>query len=139
MFLGAGWQKPFNFNTGRLRDKKKGLIAITLIGILSNLLLMAILIPIFVSTFNQNYYITKFLFIMILFNLAIVIVNLLPVPPLDMVKIIQALNPSGYFKFVQYEKVIQALFILFLASGFISNLVNIIINSIFSAMMITGL
>lgn len=139
MFLGAGWQKPFSFNTGRLRDKKKGLISITLIGLLSNLLLMAVLIPIFVSTFNQNYYVTKFLFLLILFNLAIVVVNLLPVPPFDMVKIIQALNPRAYFKFVQYEKVIQALFILFLASGFISRFVNIIIDSIFSTMIITGL
>lgn len=130
VFLGIGWQKPFEFNAGRLRDKKKGLISISLIGLLCNLLFMTILIPIYFAVSNQNGYLDHFITYLMLFNLAIVIVNLLPVPPFDMVKIIQGLNPQVYFKFVQYEKVIQALFILLIASGLLSNLCVAIMNSI---------
>ncbi|MCT4544120.1 MAG: site-2 protease family protein [Vallitalea sp.] len=132
VFLNVGWQKPFTFNTGRLRDKNKGLISISLIGILCNLLLMAILIPILINVYNVNDYLTNFLKYLIVYNLAIVIVNLLPVPPFDMVKIIQAINPQTYFKFIQYEKIIQAVFIFLLASNVITKIIVIVYRGIMS-------
>ncbi|GKX30155.1 peptidase M50 [Vallitalea longa] len=135
VFLGVGWQKPFSFNTGRLRDKKKGLISITLIGLLCNLLMMTIMIPIYFAVRGQNGYLDGFISSLMVYNLAIVIVNVLPVPPFDMVKIIQALNPQTYFKFVQYEKVIQALFILVLAAGVLSSITETVINSILNAII----
>lgn len=130
VFLAVGWQKPFYFNTGRLRDKKKGLISITLIGLLCNLLLMAIMIPVYFAVRGQNGYLDHFISAIMLFSLTMVIVNLLPVPPFDMVKIIQALNPQLYFKFIQYEKIIQALFILIVASGILPQITVLILNSI---------
>ena len=132
VFLGVGWQKPFYFNTGRLKDKKKGLLSITLIGLLCNLLVMAILIPIYFSILDTNVYLVTFVYNLMLYNIVIVIVNILPVPPFDMVKIIQALNPQLYFKFIQYEKVIQALFILVVASGYLLQISSLILNSILS-------
>lgn len=130
VFLGTGWQKPFVFNNGRLRDKNKGLMAISLSGILANLLLMTILIPVFYAVAGINPNLTNFLRILVYYNFAIVIVNLLPVPPFDMTRIIQSLNPNSYFKLVQYEKVIQAIFILALATGIVGNLVGIIFQGI---------
>ncbi|MCT4597635.1 MAG: site-2 protease family protein [Vallitalea sp.] len=126
MFMNVGWQKPFVFNNARLKDKSKGLIAISLSGILANLLLMTILIPIFYSTGGINPHLSTFLIMLIYYNFGIVIVNLLPVPPLDMVRIVQSIKPHSYFKLIQYEKIIQSIFILALAMGILSNLVNIL-------------
>ncbi len=128
LFLGVGWQKPFDFNYGRLRDKKKGLLAIALTGILSNLLFLSLLMPVYTNLADVNPELAQLVFVLMEFNMIIIVVNLLPVPPLDMAKIIQAVSPQTYFKFIQYEKMIQAFFILALAIEFIRQFVVLTFN-----------
>lgn len=129
VFLRVGWQKPFEFNYGRLKDKNKGLLAISLTGILSNLLFLTVLMPVYTNVHDINPELSMFIFTLMEFNMVMVIVNLLPVPPLDMAKIIQAVNPQTYFRFIQYEKMIQAFFILALAIGFVRRFVVLTFNA----------
>lgn len=129
LFLRVGWQKPFEFNYGRLRDKNKGLLAIALTGILSNLLFLTVLMPVYTNVAGLNPELSIFIRVLMEFNVVMIVVNLLPVPPLDMAKIIQAVNPQTYFRFIQYEKMIQAFFILALAIGFIRQFVVLTFNA----------
>ncbi|QUI23086.1 site-2 protease family protein [Vallitalea pronyensis] len=129
VFLRVGWQKPFQFNYGRLKDKNKGLLAISLTGILSNLLFLTVLMPVYTNVYYINPELSMFISALMEFNMVMVIVNLLPVPPFDMAKIIQAVNPQTYFRFIQYEKMIQAFFILALAIGFVRRFVVLTYNA----------
>jgi len=128
VFSGVGWQKPGEYNPSRFKDKEKGLLVLSVVGMGSNFLVMLALIPLFiyVNTLKAEtgYYLTVFIFQIIRYSFAIIIVNLLPVPPLDMTKIIYALNPSFYFKMVQNERIIQAIFILILAFGVLDDVVR---------------
>jgi len=128
VFSGVGWQKPGEYNPSRFKDKEKGLLVLSVVGMGSNFLVMLALIPLFiyVNTLKAEtgYYLTIFIFQIIRYSFAIIIVNLLPVPPLDMTKIIYALNPSFYFKMVQNERIIQAIFILILAFGVLDDVVR---------------
>jgi Zn-dependent protease len=110
IFTSTGWQKPAEYNPARFRNKEKGLSAVASMGLFSNLLLMILLIPLFFSA--TNVLVGRALFLLIYFNFAITIVNLLPVPPFDMTKLIYSHSPNTYFKLIQNERIIHAVFIL---------------------------
>lgn len=129
VFIGTGWQRPLEYNQGYLRDKEKGLLAISLTGLLSNLLFITILMPIALVLGDASLDLHAFLTTLLVANAAIFVVNLLPVPPLDMARIIQAFKPHVYFRFIQYEKMIQAFFILAIAIGFVNQLVALFYNA----------
>ncbi len=125
MFYGMGWQKPYEYNPTKFRDKKKGMFAVAIAGIISNLLVMSALIPL--VGFFQSPIINSLIVYMIRFNFSIVVVNLLPIPPLDMSKIIYCYSTNAYFKLVQNQRIIHTIFLLLL----ILNIVPAAVNSIF--------
>lgn len=122
IFFRVGWQKPYAYNSTKFRKKNQGIIAVALTGMLSNLFVMALLIPL-VSIIKSNL-ILSFVLTMIQFNFTIVIVNLLPVPPLEMSKIIHAFSTNAYFKLMQNERIIHTIFILLLIIGFVAQFAN---------------
>ncbi|PKM50073.1 MAG: hypothetical protein CVV02_13195 [Firmicutes bacterium HGW-Firmicutes-7] len=122
VLLNVGWQKPYEYNSSKFRDKRNGILAIALTGILANLLMMSALIPVFLYASSQigQEIIGKLIY----FNFAIVIVNLLPVAPLEMSKIIHSFSNNAYFKLVQNERIIHTVFILLLVIGIITRFVD---------------
>lgn len=129
---GIGWQKPYEHNPNKLRDKERSLLTIAFIGQLATLLFMLFLIPIagYVDAINGNRFIAYMIGKLIIFNMVIFIVNLLPVPPLDMSKIIHALSPNTYFRLMQNERYIHSAFILLVAFGIIESFVGQILRPI---------
>lgn len=99
----------------------------------ANILLILALIPIFMNLYGTtrtvvgSYGIT-FVFRLIQYSFALIIVNLLPVPPLDMAKMIYSINPNFYFKMIQNERIIHAVFILLIAF----NILNAFVMSLFT-------
>ena len=132
VFTSVGWQKPGEFNPVQFKDKEKGFVFLMLVGMAANVLLILALIPIFIrfygttTTVVGSYAIT-FVFRLIQYSFALIIVNLLPVPPLDMAKMIYSLNPNFYFKMIQKERIIHAVFILLIAF----NILNAFVHSLF--------
>lgn len=128
VFAGIGWQKPMEYKSAKFRDKEKGLLMLSIIGMLMNLLIMLALVPVFRYDFfsgtSYGSYFQLFLYYIIRNNFVIVVVNLLPVPPFDMSKIIYAVSPEFYFKMIQNERIIHAVFILILAFGILNMLVD---------------
>lgn len=129
VFSGIGWQKPGEYNPARFKEKEKGLLVLSLVGFAASTLLIVAMIPLAMYLYRSEIlfgnYIFIFVYKLIYFSFALVVINLLPIPPLNMAKIIYALNPNFYFKLIQNERVIQAGFILMIAFGLLNVLVQV--------------
>lgn len=122
IFAFCGWQKPADYNPNRLKNKEKGLLFIALTGLLSNVFVMTLAFPVYIV--STTYLMQRSLFIFIYFNFAITIINLLPIPPLDMSKIVYAFSPNNYFKLIQNEGIVHAVFILMLVLSIIPEMIR---------------
>ena len=129
VFSGIGWQKPGEYNPARFKEKEKGLLVLSLVGFAASTLLIVAMIPLAMYLYKAELlfgnYIFIFVYKLIYFSFALIVINLLPIPPLNMAKIIYALNPNFYFKLIQNERVIQAGFILMIAFGLLNILVQV--------------
>lgn len=121
IFSGAGWQKPAEYKITYFRDKQKAVLSVALTGLLSNLVFMIILMPL--SHYNMNGYLATFITYLIIYNFSITIINLLPVPPFDMSKIIYFFSPNAYFRLIQNERLIHVIFLLLFAMQIIPTMI----------------
>ena len=63
------------------------------------------------------------------FNIYIAVYNIVPVSPMDCVKVLSCVLPANsYFKYIQYEKIIQMVFLLLLFMGYTNFIINPIIS-----------
>lgn len=119
-----GWAKPVNTNPTYYRDRKKGVMLVSIAGPLSNVLL-ALLFAFPLIYIRQKYgdqgllsfsptamlYNLSYFFYSININLAVF--NILPVPPLDGSKILSGILPSRYyFKLMEYENYTGLIFLV---------------------------
>lgn len=86
LFIGFGWGKPVQFNPYNLKWKKWGPTAVAFAGPLSNLFLgtlSAIGLMIAGPRLGCSNLLTGFLFLSLNINIALMVFNLFPLPPLD--------------------------------------------------------
>lgn len=117
-FFGFGWARPVPVNPNNFAygKRKSGMVWTSLAGPLSNLavaFLSVLLLHIFyalsprvggMGVTVQSVVITM-LYTLIFMNVGLAVFNLIPVPPLDGSKILNAvLPPRLYFKIMQYEQ-----------------------------------
>ncbi len=116
-FYAVGWQKPYEYNPTRFRDKEKSLLYITLAGQLSSLMTVFLTIPIFniLNRTINNIFVLEFVWSLMVFSFVIFIVNLLPIPPFDMSKMIYAFSPNTYFRISQNQRLFHLVFIILVA------------------------
>lgn len=115
IIFGFGWAKPVPVNPYYFKHRKGGMALTALAGPMSNLLLALLgllcfkgltLIPIT----SQTMYVilnglAQFLYIFAMLNVGLAIFNLIPIPPLDGSKVVNALLPNEvYFKIMKYEQ-----------------------------------
>jgi Zn-dependent protease len=95
LFVGFGWAKPVPFDPRNLKNPAWDGVAIALAGPLSNLLLATLAAVVYRNLatldFAQDSLLPIFLILLIFTNLLLLIFNLIPVPPLDGSKVIDAL------------------------------------------------
>lgn len=110
-----GWAKPVPVNPYYFKNRKGGMALTALAGPLSNLLFALIsffliwiltLIPITSQTvYNVLNFCLSLFTILASLNIGLAIFNLIPIPPLDGSKILNALLPDKiYYKILQYEQ-----------------------------------
>jgi Zn-dependent protease len=122
-----GWAKPVPYNPNNLRDKKYGDAKVALAGPLGNLII-AIFFGLclrFLPYYNLTF--SGLLSIIIYINLALMIFNLVPIPPLDGSKILAAFLPQHIKeRYLGSERTGMILIILFvmLAGGLLMPLIN---------------
>ena len=116
LLVGFGYAKPVPVNIGRFkRGKRKQYMALTAFaGPVSNIIMATIFTFLECLVYykflfvNENMqYVMMFLSIAAQINISLAVFNLLPIPPLDGSRILNAFLPDRiYFKIMQYERYI---------------------------------
>lgn len=129
-----GWAKPVPIDPRNFKNHKRDFALCALAGPLSNLLIAFFASFIYVFTYsslkdvsftnNLTLQIAQnsldFLFIFHRINIGLAIFNLIPIPPLDGSRILNAVLPRKlYFKIMKYERTIYLILIGWLFFGYI--------------------
>ncbi|MEK9770948.1 MAG: site-2 protease family protein [Nitrosomonadales bacterium] len=123
-----GWAKPVPVNFNNLKNPKKDMFWVALAGPASNFL-MAILWTIvykliFLFPTSASMFIRGMCEIGIFINLLLMVLNLLPIPPLDGGRIAISLLPQPYsYKLASIERYGMFILIFLLLTGFLSFLI----------------
>ena len=135
LFLfGFGWAKPVPVNPWNFNNKKGGMILTSLAGPLSNFIL-AFIAQVGVIGLSQIRFTSDTSFVFMLanvcyiiciylaqLNLGLAIFNLIPIPPLDGSKILNAVLPQRlYFKIMEYERYGFIILILLINTPFFNS------------------
>lgn len=144
LLVGFGYAKPVPVNIGRFkRGKRKQYMALTAFaGPVSNIIMATIFTFFYCMVYYKfmhlgdvAVYIALFLSVAAQINISLAVFNLLPIPPLDGSRILNAVLPDRiYFKIMQYERyiilVVFALILLNVLDGpiaFLSGLIESVI------------
>ncbi|MDC0127082.1 site-2 protease family protein [Methylophilaceae bacterium] len=128
-----GWAKPVPVNFSNLRDPKKNMLWVALAGPLSNLL-MAIFWT-FLYARLQLFPDSSIFFLQVMalagiqINLILMVLNMLPIPPLDGGRVAASLLPypwSSYIENLERYGLFIIIFLLF--SGLLGSILSPIIN-----------
>jgi Zn-dependent protease len=110
-----GWAKPVPVNPYNFKDRKKGIVLVSLAGPLTNLLI-AIFFSLLAS-FNFSRATIEFFEIISVYNFSWAFFNLLPFPPLDGFHILYQVLPDRFFQIkfflLQYGFLILLILIFF--------------------------
>lgn len=129
-----GYAKPVPFNPYNLRDQKYGSAKVALAGPLSNFIIALFfgLVLRFFSSYLMafNIILIDLLQIIIYLNILLMVLNLVPIPPLDGSKVLLPFLPYGWqMKFLEWERFGFAFVLLFIFFGF--SLIIPVINFLF--------
>ena len=125
-----GYAKPVPFNPYNLRDQKYGVAKVAIAGPLANLITALFFGLVLRFTPGLNPVTASFLVAIVQINLVLLILNLLPIPPLDGSKIILPfLSYDWQMKLLAWERHGFILVLLFVFFGF--SLIIPIINFLF--------
>ena len=134
--VGIGWAKPTPVNPYNLRYGRRGESLVALTGPISNLALaLAVAIPLrlggvsssilFAPTPDIVSFVLRILVVFVFINIALMVFNLLPIPPLDGWKVVLGLvdarTANSLRQYEQYGFFVVVLLIV-IAPGFIGNL-----------------
>ena len=137
IICGFGWAKPVAINPNNFRNRREGMIKVSLAGPAANLFLcfLAALVSVILSKFGLlSLGVTKFLLWMQLYNVWFAFFNLIPIPPLDGSKLLsELLPPTQAYKFDNF--VGQYGFYILIALVF-TGVIGMIINPLAQMYMI---
>jgi Zn-dependent protease len=141
LFAHFGWAKPVPVNSRNFRNYKLGETVVSLSGVAMNLLLAFIFSGVFVLIFValgvENDALMIIVYYIIIINLNLMLLNLLPIYPLDGYHVFRLLaakriNPNF---FIQYERYGYIILIVLVFSGAIGALFEYVVPYIMEAML----
>ncbi len=129
---GFGWGQPVNTSSLYYKDRRKDVLTTAVAPTVANLVFAFVFM--FLAAITGSVYILSIFFMKTAYYCCcLVIYNLVPVSPMDCLKVLAVVMPANtYFKFMQYEKIIQMVFLLLLFLG-LSNIFQTIIGILYYA------
>ena len=133
LFVGFGWAKPVPINTRYFRHPRRDLVIVSLAGIVGNIL-TAVVCVLFLRFLGEPWYrlagragITV-LIQMIVINVGLAAFNLIPIPPLDGSRVLEAFLP---FRFLRYYYWLERYGMIILLVLLMTGIVDVLFNPIF--------
>jgi Zn-dependent protease len=129
-----GWAKPVPVNFNNLRNPKKNMLWVALAGPFSNLLMAIFWTFLFarLQFFPDNsiFFLSAMALAGIQINLILMVLNMLPIPPLDGGRVAASLLPYPWSSYVEnLERYGLFIIIFLLFSGVLGNILFPLINS----------
>ena len=140
---GFGWGKPVETSALYYKNRKRDTLLVAILPSVVNLVLGIVFLFVYLTLEKNggNYYVVALLNYMAYYNVGLAVYNVLPVAPMDCVKVLAVLMPANqYFRYMQNEKMIQMIFLLLLFFGLITGFMDSIIYGILNVFgMVLGL
>ena len=127
--FGFGYAKPVEVRMRKFKKPKRDMALVALAGPVCNILQALVCMFLYAGfiSFSNNsgnetlFYISLFFFYAANINVNLGVFNLLPIPPLDGSKILNAVLPAKiYFKILQYERYVTIALFVLLFTGILS-------------------
>lgn len=127
-----GWAKPVPINPNNFKDRRKGMIAVALSGVLTNLLLAFIGVGAYFAIIPLNNVTLETIFQYIFtYNIVFAVFNIIPIPPLDGSQLLaEFLSPTARQKYEQFGRYGIYLLILLMFTGVFGLIITPIVNLI---------
>ena len=127
LFFHVGWAKPVPIDPSYYKDKKKGIIYVSLAGPAANFILAFISLFIegiiikFADTQNTLPWIfAQLCYYSAVINIGLGLFNLIPIPPLDGSKVLGCTSKRAMNVYIKYERYWQIVLILCVVTGALS-------------------
>lgn len=120
---GFGWGKPVETSALYYKNRRRDTLLVSILPSVVNLVVGMLFLVLYTNVSSGNIYLSETLNYLCFYNVGLAIYNILPVAPMDCVKVLSVTLPANkYFKYLQYEKMIQVFFLFMLFLRFFSNI-----------------
>ena len=127
---GFGWGKPVETSALYYKNRKRDTLLVAILPSVVNLILGILFLSVYMRTGGSHHLLVLFNY-MAYYNVGLAVYNLLPVAPMDCVKVLAVLMPANqYFRYMQNEKLIQMIFLFLLFFGLITGFMDGIIYGV---------
>ena len=140
MIVGIGWAKPVPVNPFNYRNFKKGNFLVSIAGVVTNLIMAIIfslgLFLVWRGGVDPNnlfmFGLFYFFFFATIINIALMIFNLLPIPPLDGYNMLRSFTKpnNNFMRFMRENGMLVLILILLFGLTFIGEVRNFIFDSL---------
>ena len=134
LFVGFGWAKPVPINARYFKNPRRDLIIVSLAGVAGNIL-TAVVTVLFLRFLGAYWYQFTgragliFIVQMVNINMGLAAFNLIPIPPLDGSRVLEAFLPYKYMEYYYWcERYGTIILLVLLMTGIINLLFDPIIN-----------
>ena len=136
----VGWAKPVPINPYHYRDRKKGIIYVSIAGPVTNFILAFISLLIeglllkYSPSHNANWIFCQLCYYSAVVNISLGLFNLVPIPPLDGSKVLGELWPKAAHFYWKYQRYWRWVLLICVVTGLLSRPLGLLNNMLLNGM-----